>query len=482
MRLANFASFLILLAVVANADVHDERDTCILGSGAAGMYALVDAYDKGQSVVMFEKSNVTNGYCNTFNFTAPPGAPNSIDIGVELFSDTKLLTEVGFGNWSLDFKAFAQRFVAAADILSIDLTNPAGSANFGADLSNGTTVPVPPTSPNFTTAFVTFFGLVSQYPWLDSTVYPDPLPAELMIPFSDYITLHGLQALMTIFRPILFVGGMGDFSKLTTLYAVKNLARHTLALFSVPHSGVAFLKGCAELYNGIKNYVGYDKIVTSATVIDASRHEGGCNENHNADSRVFLQVKIGDHVHSYSCGRLIVAFPPVSTDVGFLHLDSKERAVFDKLKHRYYYAFEGNVAGTLATSGAFNFYNLNPNQPDDYPILPAVTSFRRTLPYGPVAGWLSSNDYITNDRVNKLIGEQLGRLPASLGNVSVIRMVPHDRFQPYFDPADLQSSPNPYTEIAGLQGYRDTIWLGQAITFAESVMVMEHAKRTLNAL
>lgn len=503
-----------LLLVTVRANMPQQRDVCILGSGASGMFALSELYKRGYSVQLFEQNDVIGGYCNTETFQAPPGAPiNTLEIGVQEFSDTKLLTEVGFGNWMLDFKAWALTFLPAYQVISFDLTHPEGGNTFLTDLKLGLQFPTPTANPNqtlaFEQAFEVFFAIVSQYPWLDSTVYPDPIPAELLVPFSDFIVAHNLQAMTRIFQPLLFVGGMGHYANITTLYALKNMHRGVLALFSVPGSGITLLNGCGSLYNAVRNYVGYDKVITGVTVLDASRHEcwnhqghgehddffhhgdGGCE--HNDDSMVALTVKLpSGEYQSYSCGSLFVTFAPVmsqaqsgwggwNSNIAFLHPDQHELNILSKVQHRAYYAFEVNVAGPAA-AGAFNIYNLDPQNYDGLPVFPAISALQRTIPYGPAAGWASADTDLSIDQITAVIADQLTRMPATvLNQTSLVTVVSHVPFQPHFSVADLSVSPSPYTRLAQLQGYRDTYWLGSMLTFAESVMVMEHALRLINA-
>ena len=303
-------------------------------------------------------------------------------------------------------------------VIPIDLTNPAASANFLVDMDNGFQIPVGTQSPAqllaFQQAFVALFGIVSRYGWLDSTSYPDPIPSELLVPFSQYMAANNLTAAMQIFRPVLLVGGLGHFENLTTLYALKNLRRGILALFSVPHSGIVIAEGCGFLYNAIRNYVGYDKITTSATIIDISRPEaddddhghggdnrrrrddGGWGDNDDDDDGhgrqpVFMQVRLANgHVDSYRCGSIFVTFAPFVNSVNFMHLDHAERQLWSKLQARYYYAFELNVNGP-ANVGSLNVYNYDLDDPLGFPDFPAVLAMRRTIPYGPMGGWASSN-------------------------------------------------------------------------------------------
>ena len=89
---------------------------------------------------------------------------------------------------------------------------------------------------------------------------------------------------------------------------------------------------------------------------------------------------------------------------------------------------------------------------------------------------------MTVDQITPVIQGQLAKIPASVfTNTSIVRVLSHVPFQPYFNAADLAASPNPYTQIAQMQGRRETYWLGSTVTYAESVMVMEHALELINA-
>ena len=165
-----FSAFLLVsFFLFALADVQ-ERDVCILGSGASGMFSLSELYKRGYTVQLFEKNADIGGYCNTYPIPAPPGAPNWIDIGVQDFANTKLLNASGFGQWELDFVAWAQGFLPPGYVIIFDLTNPAAAPNYLVDMSTGQLIPVGTQSPAqlqaFAAAFQALFGIVTRYSWL----------------------------------------------------------------------------------------------------------------------------------------------------------------------------------------------------------------------------------------------------------------------------------------------------------------------------
>lgn len=482
-----FSVLLLLLLVTVRADVI-ERDVCILGSGASAMLTLSEAYLRGYSVQAFEKEATIGGYCNTFPIPAPPGGENWLDIGVQDFGNTALMNQLGFGTWNFDFKAWAESFMPSGSVFTYDLTNVGTNHNYLVDLALGIQIPAPPANQTaLRIAIGTLFALVSRYPWLDSPVYPDPIPPELLVSFDQYIVTHNLQAASPLLQPLVFIGGLGHYSQVTTVYALRTLRRGILMMFLFANSTVGIKGGCGALYDAVRARVGYDKILTNAIVTDISRHEdlGETDDDdggHTPDSRVFIQVKVNGHHDSYSCGKLFMGFAPIVENLNFMHLDATEKAVFSKLNSRYYYALETNISGPADLIGGFNVLMIDPMQPDFLPAFPTITALQRGLPYGPAPGWLSANENLPLSNVTEIIKAQLAKIPASvLTNTSLIRVVPHVPFQPYFSVSDLGTSPTPYTQMTNLQGYRDTYWLGAALTYAESVMVMEHAWRIVNA-
>lgn len=145
---------------------------------------------------MLEKESRIGGHCDTDYFTTPKAG--YIDLGVQIFTDTAFDNASGFGTWNLSSRAFAQRFLPADGILPDTLPLSSQSNSFAADFLHGIFLgPVTPSPPSqdFLIAFDKLFGILSQYPWLETADFPDPIPPALLVPFDYFIYTNNLTAL-----------------------------------------------------------------------------------------------------------------------------------------------------------------------------------------------------------------------------------------------------------------------------------------------
>lgn len=469
------ALLLTLSPVTSQLHIYDQ---CILGAGASGMSAAVFLKDKGYDVLVLESANDIGGHCDTRYFTPPaPGLPNWIELGVDVYGNTSKANASGYGQWTLDSGAFAQRFTNST-LFPIDFLhsiNPNYGADFAHNISLGLIPPAPPTPP-FLEAFATLFGIVTKYGWLDTATFPDPIPPELLGNFSDYIVANNLQPLIpSVFEVLLNIGGMGNYSDLTTLYALQGLHRMTLSLFTTPGAGFGVTKGCITIYDGMANYLGTQNVITNAQTLLAIRPPA------HIDVPVKLLVNINNRYNLIQCRDIMIAFPEFLPNLDFLQLTSEEINVFKDVRVRDYFGSEVNVSGPISnlTTG-FTLLNIDLFTPDHYPPLPATTSLRRDLPYGPAAAYSVSNVPITDADMIAVIDQQLASIPPSLlTNVTLTELDRHV-FQPYFTVDALAQSPTPYTNIASLQGHRHTYWLSALPAFAESVILWQRSLNITN--
>lgn len=180
---------LAVLSAVANADQLDERnykpediiekDIAIIGGGASGTYAAVRLReDLKQTIVVIEKEDHLGGHVNTF---LDPVTKIPIDYGVEAYNSLPAAL------------AFFQRF----NISMVPEPNPP-FVDYSVDLVTGMSTPA--TVSNYTQALLTYAGLVQKYSYL-AVGYgqiPNPVPAELLEPFGQFIQTYNLEPLVPI--------------------------------------------------------------------------------------------------------------------------------------------------------------------------------------------------------------------------------------------------------------------------------------------
>ncbi|AJF96839.1 thioredoxin reductase [Pandoravirus inopinatum] len=479
--LGTAVTILLMLAVSADAAsspfrlATGHRDVCVLGGGAAGMAAAVFAKDRGHSVVVIESADRVGGQCDTIDFAAPaPGMPSWIDIGVQFFANTTAANEVGLGPWTIDSVGIVQRFAGPGSVYPLDFTTdttPNYAVNLLQGVSYGFQPPAPPT-PEFLAAYYRLSVIIASYPWIDRAEVPSPVPAELLVPFSQFIATHDLGPLVpSLFVPQLSGGGLGAFDKLTTLYALLNLSPTISRIFSVPYAGFVVAGGCRGIYDGMRAYLTADDadnvLVNAKTLIAVRPYSprlpvivGGTlstPDNGNGLAGSF----------TYVCGKLIVAYAQTEQNMKPLALDVAERRLFKEVRQRYYFTGTIDAAGPVVDGGAFNMLNIDPTSPFGTPALPAVTQITRGLPYGPVQFKATSQEPISVAAMRQLVVEQLARMPASLlTNATAVDEFLLHAFQPHFTDAELARPGGAYAALEALQGHRKTYYVGALKNFA----------------
>lgn len=454
-------------------------DVCILGSGAAGMSSAVFLKDKGYNVVVLENQDRIGGYCQTEYFDLPPGipagSPNWIDLGVQVFDNSTTANDSGNGNWALDTAAFAQRFAAG---YSNGSTIPIGISGYGdiynVSLALGLYYGIRNTTsgPEYADAFTRYYNYVKQFPWLNNAEWPDPIPSELLVPFSQFIVENNFTILGEgLFRDTLTAGGIFDFSQTPTIYALGSTTASILGLYVEEYSLFTMYNGCSTIYNGIQNYLN-GSVVTNARVLNADRSNRG----------VVLSVLLNSTVNQvYNCGKLIVAYPQTLPAVSMLNLDLQEFGVFKNTENFFYYTSEVDLEGPFSFGVAFTIMNVNENNLYGYPNYPGVVMVTRDLPYGPGVAYGGSNNPISNQLQYSIMQAQLDNMPSSLlTNITITLEVPHNIYLAHFPYSVLAASPNIYTRLENLQGHLSTYWLGTLRNYADSAVLWDQSYKVIN--
>ena len=165
------------------------RDVCIIGGGSSGTYGAIRLSDSGKSVVVVEAQNVLGGHTNTYT---DPGTNDTVDYGVQIFHNLDSV------------RAYFARF----DIpLQTAVLDSPGTVTEYVDFRTGEVVPGF-TAPDPSAAFAAYGAQVAKYPYLETGFdLPDPLPADLLLPFGEFVEKYNLAALVpTLFR---FIQGIG---------------------------------------------------------------------------------------------------------------------------------------------------------------------------------------------------------------------------------------------------------------------------------
>ena len=431
------------------------RDVCVIGGGGAGAYAAVKLRDAGKSVVVVERSSRLGGHAETYRSSAT-SAP--IDIGVQIFPDLPIVRNY-FGRYGVPL-----------------VSNPSsgGGTSVAVDFRTGKPVAAySPTPAELGQALFVYLQLVStRYAFLDQNGYqlppPGPILDELLLPFGDFVQLHGLQALVPLFFQ--FEQGFGELLKTTSLYVLKNLSASVIGgilggSFLAPPTGVS------DLYEGVASELG-DDVLLNARVTIAIR----CG-----NTRGYLLVATDRGLRIVDCKKLLVTAPPVlSSFVGF-DLDATETAVFRSFQPNYYYTavlrLSGLPAGyTLSNAAPETFENIAP-MPGIFSIGPSPVPGLFNCKYGSTSAAL---DLQVKSEIKRAV--ERVKVPG-LGKIRVEEFATFKSHSPYalmVKPSEVRSGF--YGRLQGLQGRNNTYYAGAAHQTHSSAGIWAYVEALLPSL
>lgn len=467
--LPNFAAF--------GSNVFDGvQDQCIVGSGASGMALAAFLKDLDQKVAVIEIDDVVGGYANTVHFTPPaPGLPSWVDIGASIFPNSTAANASGFGSWKLDTAAFVQRFAAgyaAGAVLPLTVVESSSELvdlAAGIDLGPSSAEPTPP---SYEPTFLRFFETLLQYPWLNTGDWPDPLPAELLVPFPQWIATNNFELLYdSIFLGLGVSAGFGNLSAVLAITALSNMPPSILTYFTTNNTLFTVYNGVDQLYIGIANYLGTKNVLTNANILRVIRPLTS-----ESSLPITLIIEVNNSLRTAFCKRLVVSHPQLLSNLNYLDLDQQEIDIFKYVSSYLYYTGAFTLSGGSLVNEAFQLTNLNPaNPPYSFPVMPAIVNLERSFPYGPGVVSTDAAQPITDNAMLAVMQTQLAAIPALMSGINVTVYKPHTSFCPHFPASVLAKSPNVYTDIARLQGHRNTYWIGATEWFANSGLCWNQA-------
>ena len=420
-------------------------------------------------MLVLEREKEIGGNCDTFYFNAPaPNTPNWIDIGIRVYFDTKSLEAKGLGEYVFDMRHYLERFVGTENVYDItvpSLINYAADFTLGVNASNS---PISGQSEEQKLALIRLLVFINRFPFLNNGNIPKDIPAELTVPFSQFIAEHNLQVLIpTIFRAISDYIGQ-SFDEIPTIHALYNLAPYQLALNAGEQNiGIGVNGGCQAFYNQVQSYIGFKQIKTDVQITGISR----------SNSKGYIRIEYTSNIeeNDVHCRKLVMAIPPNLENLNFLDLTKKERYLFSHINVGHMYLFAVEVEGGIADTGFNNVINLNlsaANAPLNYP---AITLLSRNLPYGPALGVLASTSPLNDIELNNLITTQLAGI--TFFNATLIPGSIDHHVHLDFDLASFRRSP--FQRFEYLQGKLDTFWVGALNSFDYSHIILDNTYRLI---
>ena len=426
-------------------------DVVVIGGGASGTYSTIRLRDMNQSVVLIEQKDRLGGHTETFT---DPTTQLKFDIGVRVWHDIDLV------------KNFFARF--DVPLTQASFATPPGVVTDFVDFRTGALVPgFTPSDP--TAALGAYAAQIAQYPYLEAGFdLPDPIPADLLLPFGDFVTKYNLAAAVGTISS--FNQGIGDLLTTPTIYVIK-----LFGLSIIQGIQTGFL--ATERHDNSEIYQKAQAVLSTANVLLLSSHVTATQRDSN-DGYARLLVSTPSGPKLVKAKKIMLTIPPTIQNLAHFDLDNTERSLFSQFSTSGYYTALIRNSGIpdnviLENTGAHTLYNLPP-LPGIYGINPTGIPGLHNVLYG-------SPTSLPSDQVKRDIIEGLhrlkkaGTLPTTTPEFVVFSS--HSPFE--FTAPSSAIKGGFYKKLNGLQGRRHMFYNGAAFHTHDSSMLWQFTEALL---
>lgn len=456
-------AFIILstaaLAVVAASEIFNQRndhDTitrniCIIGGGASGTYAAVRLGDMNQSVIVIERKDRLGG--NTQTFTDPITGTKA-DIGVEFWHNTTVVKNF-FSRFDVPLAPFL--FSTQGTVEYIDFTT-------GARLNNG----YPGNQGNVTAALQAYAAQLTKYPFLDDGFnLPNPVPNDLLIPFSDFVAKYNLSAAMTVLMD--FAEGLGNLAKCPTLYVMKLLGLSAL-------DGIAngFLTTAhhdnSEIYRNVQStLLASNSLLLKSHVVSTDRRD--------ESGLVRLTVSTPEGLKTIEAEKILYAIPPTLENLHNFDIDSEERSVFEQFNATGYYTGLIRNGPDIAN---ITLLDRGLNTPFHFPTLPTIYSFHASIIPGLQHVFYGSDTILPVDQVMGDINSTIHRIVPNASATAPLEFAVFSGHTPFLSTVPSRAiEMGFYEHFNNLQGYRHMYYTGAILQTQDSSLIWQSVETLL---
>ena len=415
-----------------------QRDVCIIGGGSSGTYATIQLRDHNLSTILVEKTDHLGGHTVTYT---DPATGKHLDYGVVAYTNNSIVRRY-FDRLGVPYRHFEYR-----NLWPI-------TASHEVDLATGELL-APNLTVNATAAWVAYSEQLANYPYLNNGFdLPDPVPADLLLRFGEFAMKNSLQDVVRL--AYAYAQGYGNLADQTTLYVLKlldNVFLQTQAEGSIEADG----SNNRALYINATKELGED-VLFSSSVQNTSRN--------STNVRVQVQTPMGRKL--IMARRLIIAFPPMMSNLQGFDLTATEQLLFTQFNNSGYYTALLNHTG-IADNLTIDNYHWN--SPYGLPALPAPYTINPTIFKGVHNVFYGTLDNSTVDQVKADIIAVIDRLSPEARGVETSNetysMVPTfielSAHTPFALTVSTEAIANGfYRDITALQGRNSTFWTGAA--------------------
>ncbi|WP_020014648.1 FAD-dependent oxidoreductase [Promicromonospora sukumoe] len=421
------------------------RDVAVIGGGAAGTYAAVRLRELGQSVVVVEHNGRLGGHTQTYT---DPATGGSVDIGVVVWHDQPLVRQ-----WFERFDIPLQKAsFGGGETLYADYRTGREAAGY--------------TPPNPGAALALYGEQLARFPYLEHGFdLPDPVPADLLLPFGEFVRRYGLDAVVpTVFQ---FGQGLGDLLRQPTLYVMKNFGSDILRNLQTGFLTTS-RRDNSELYEKARTELG-DDVLLNSRVLSTDR-DGG--------RHAVVRVDTPAGRRTIRARKILVTIPPLLDNLDGFDLDGLERNLFGQFRNSAYYT------GVLRDSGIpdnLSVRNVGLDTPHNLPELPGVYVISPTgipglhnVKFGsPVA--LSDRAVQAEIRASVRRLRDAGTVPTT--NPGFATFASHTPFELTVPAAAVRAGF--YRRLGALQGRNRTFYSGAAFHTHDSSLIWQFTETLL---
>ena len=406
------------------------RDVCVIGGGSSGTYGAIRLRDEGKSVVVVEAQDRLGGHTQTYT---DPATNETVDYGVVVYNNINV-TKSYFGRFNIP--------------LTLVLETPApGEVTKYVDFRTGKAVAgYVPSDPS--AALAAYGAQLAKYPYLEAGFdLPDPVPADLLLSFGDFVEKYSLQALVDF--AINFAQGSGNLLSLPTLYVAKYIDLGVLQglqsgfLTTTNHDNSA-------IYTAAQAELGQDVLLNSRIIATERNGDG---------AKILVQTPQGPKL--IVAKKILLTIPPLLANLAGFDLSDSERDLFRQFRYNGYWTGLLRNTGipdsvTVQNTGADDAYN-QPVLPGLYGISPTIVPGLHDIKYG-------SPFYIPDAQVQANIFADVNRLKAAgTLNTTQPEFVVFSSHTPFELTVSVDAiEAGFYKQLYALQGERNTYYTGAA--------------------
>lgn len=426
------------------------RDVCVIGGGSTGTYSAIRLSDSGKSVVVVEANDRLGGHTNTYT---DPSTNETVDYGVIVFHNLDIV------------KKYFARF--NVPLTTASFAAP-GQVNEYVDFTTGKVV-AGYAPANSSAALAGYAAQLAKYPYVEAGFdLPYPVPADLLLPFGDFVKKYNLQSLVGFLFG--FAQGLGNLLEQYTLYVFKNFGLGILQDLQIGFLTTArqdnseiYVKALAELR---------DNVLLQSHVIATDRSS-------NDGVKVLVKTPTGPKL--IIAKKLLITIPPKLNNLRGFDLSSNETTLFSQfLNSAYYTALIRHTSippnTSLTNIGANTLYNLPP--------LPGLYTITPTRVPGLYDVKVGSATALSDAQVKALIRDTVARLrTAGTFNTTRLQFAAYENHTPFelTVPKDAIAG-GFYKRLYALQGQRHTWYTGAAFHTHDSSLLWQFTEGLIPGL